>query len=1162
MAEHMERNTDEERTIQEKVSTKQPKTRRTALAVGIAGTAAAGVNLWSCSGSGSDGAGPVSDSQTSTASAEDYLTAGIDLPDEICFNEHVRPILNKNCTACHGGVEKAGGVSFLFREEAIIKGKFGKWAIKPGKPEQSHILDRILDVEDPMPPEDHGHMLDKKQTAILSKWIKQGAPWDDHWAYVEPSEQKVPSSENDAWSQGVIDRFLFEKMKEMGLSPNPDGKKQEVMRKMSLDLTGIPPSLEMYQEYADRPYAEFVDSLLDSKHYGERWAGMWMDLARYADSMGYERDPNRAMWPYRDWLVRSFNEDKPYDEFVIEQLAGDLLDKPTMDQMIATAFVRQSQSNTEGGTDDEEFRVASVMERVNTTWDALLAVSYSCVQCHTHPYDPFKHEEYFAFKGFFENAADNDDRQDYPKLLIPNKRVDFAKARELQIKLGELEAERASISIDKHEATAWSDVKVLNTQTTGTGSIDPDAKHEGFLKVNGTVPYNAKYTVDFEPSEEKVSAIKVNVRPDQAGRPSSGYVIKMAEVFLVDPSGKAVPVKLSSAYSDFQRAGVPLNNVLSNNNSGWWNSSKIFQDHWLVLTPEQSIHVPKGSKLRISLSHLRAYELKVVIDRFKLQTSSKPSWIGFHHSKGVSKVLEQLAQGRSDLSKIQGVQMPVMQQHPKVDERENNMFIRGNWLDRGEVVKPGVPATLNELHVRAKNKGEAEGEADRLDMARWLVNEKNPLAARVIVNRIWSELFGIGIVRSLGDFGTQGDKPTHPELLDYLAMKLMHEYDWRLKPLIRDIVLSRAYQLAPKVDDEAYAVDPFNQYAARGSRARLPAEMIRDQALFVSGLLSEKQFGPPVKPYQPPGIWAGIGGGKWEMSRGEDRLRRAIYTHWRRTRPYPSAIVFDAPTREICNVQRHVTNTPLHALVTLNDPVFAEAAEALAERAVSGRKRKDSTPSILASAKVGGVAKVQEVSIKADVKGVKELELRVGDAADGIGHAHANWINPRLIGPKGTLELTKLKWQHATAGYGKVQVGKNAINEPIRLKGKTVANSIGTHALSEIVYAIPEGYHTFEVTGALASSATGKGSVEFQVLSQKALSADPFNEVNRETVVRLYRYALGTEPEAEIADELLKLYKDLLGDISAGDSVDPRKRKEALTGVASAVLNLDEFLTK
>ncbi len=648
------------------------------------------------------------------------------LPDLVSYNEHIRPIINNRCISCHGGVRKKAGLSFLFPEDPFTALEDGKPAIIRGQADSSKIMQRILhhDPEERMPQK--AEALSGYEIALIKKWVDQGANWETHWAFLPVNNPTIPSSPS---SPHPIDRFIRAELNLRSLQANPQAEKSDLIRRLYLDLVGLPPSLETVDSFENDliHYEQLVDRVLAAPGYGEKWTGMWLDLARYADTRGYEKDAHRDMWKYRDWVIRAFNQDMPFDQFTIKQLAGDLIDNPSTADLIATAFHRNTMNNDEGGTDNEEFRVAAVIDRVNTSYEVWQGLTMGCVQCHSHPYDPIKHEEYYQSFAILNNTADADRDDQAPTLIV------------------------------------------------------------------------------YQPLDES--------RADSIIQFISG-----------------------------------LN--------------------------------PGKNKSRI-------------------------------------KQLE------SDLNELPSASLPILTELPAKQKRVTRVFERGNFMLPGEVVRPTLPAILNN-QIKPDS-------VSRLAFAQWLVSPSNPLTARVTVNRFWAQLFDKGLVATLEDFGSQGNRPSHPALLDHLSWKFSNDFQWSVKSLIKYIVTSETYRQSSNASDVQLKKDPSNSWLSRAPRSRLSAEAIRDQALAVSGLLSDKMYGPSVMPYQPDGIWKTVYSNlQWVTDKGEDGHRRALYTYIRRTSPYPSFITFDSPSREYCVSRRITTNTPLQALVTLNDPVYVEAARHLA----------------------------------------------------------------------------------------------------------------------------------------------------------------------------------------------------------------------------------------
>ena len=668
-----------------------------------------------------------------------------DVPTKkVDFLREVQPVLKAHCFQCHGKDQQSGGLR-LDRKAAAFKGGAHGPAIVPGKCEQSLLVQRISGLGgQPRMPLGFAP-LTPEQIALLRAWIDQGAVWPDgaenakHWAYLKPAHDKPPQVKNPAWVRNPIDNFVLAKLEKSGLKPSPEAPKEILLRRVSLDLIGLPPSVQEIDAFlADRSpnaYEKVVDRLLASPHYGERWARPWLDLARYADTNGYEKDARRSIWPYRDWVINALNADMPYDRFTIEQIAGDLLPNASESQKIATGFNRNTMLNEEGGVDQEEQRWLTIVDRVGTTASVWLGTTLQCAQCHNHKYDPFTQKDYYRFFAFFDHTT-----EPILEMLTPAQ-----------------EAQR----------------KTLQTQ---------------------------------------VAALEAEVKK------------------------------------------------------------------------------PDTDKAALAASTAKLADLKKQLDGVHAPTTL---------------VMEEKADG----------QVPSTYTH-----------VKGAYLSKGEKVTADVPAALNPFPAgRPRN---------RLGLAYWLVDENNPLTARVEVNRIWEQYFGRGIVETSEDFGTQGQRPTHPELMDWLATELMRRH-WSLKAIHRLIVTSATYRQSSRVTPGLLARDPLNRLLARGPRFRMEAEMVRDAALSVAGLLSLKIGGPSVFPLQPDHIWdIPYNGDQWVTSTGEDRYRRALYTFWRRTSPYPEFLTFDATSREFCTVRRIRTNTPLQALTTLNDPAFFEAARGLARRAL------------------------------------------------------------------------------------------------------------------------------------------------------------------------------------------------------------------------------------
>ena len=801
--------------------------------------------------------------------------------ERIDFSTQVKPILNKHCISCHGGVKRSGNFSVLFRNEALDTTESGKLGIIPGDPEHSEMVRRITsnDPEVRMPYKEQP--LSAEDINILKRWIEQGAEWGDHWAYVPPEKIEVPVSEkkaagifsSDEWVKNDIDYFILEKASEHDLEPSLQADKATLLRRVYLDLIGLPPTEEQAEKFlrdnSDDAYEKLVDELLASPHFGEKWASWWLDMARYSDTKGYERDAGRTIWRYRDWVIRAFNRDMPFDQFSTEQIAGDLLPNPSDDQLIATAFHRNTMNNDEGGTDDEEFRVAAIVDRVNTTWEVWQSTTMGCVQCHTHPYDPFLHEDYYKSMAFFNNTRDEDTHSEHPNLR--------------------------TYAVEDQE-------KLESVRKWIRTHAGPEEELEANLFLKTLEPKYHPHDFDEFVNGELIDTKWLGIRHGGSARLKDINLSEKDYLFFeywTPHTGGSLEIRLNT--------------------------------HDGPVLYHGRIEKTSGARKTVSLP-IKAAEGKhdlYFIFRNPSITPDKPvcaiDWFAFRDELP-GKNDAGYASTRStfiDLLNAKVENTPVMIENDQDQHRPTRIFERGNWLALGEEVQPGVPESLNPFPQGAPS--------NRLGFARWLFSKDNPLTARAVVNRFWEQMFGTGIVETPEDFGTQGAIPTHPELLDWLALRFMNEHAWSVKALLKEIVLSATYRQDSRVTDDHLAKDPSNQFLARGPRIRLSAEQVRDQALHVSGLLSQKMYGKSVMPYQPAGVWSSVyNGDKWIQSKDEDLYRRSVYTYMKRTSTYPALMMFDGSSREVCVSRRIRTNTPLQALVTLNDSSFVVASRHLA----------------------------------------------------------------------------------------------------------------------------------------------------------------------------------------------------------------------------------------
>jgi hypothetical protein len=793
--------------------------------------------------------------------------------EKISFNKDVRPILNAYCLPCHGGVKANGGFSLLFESEAFALNNSGKPAIIKGNARKSELYKRIIHQNPELRMPLDTSPLSEEEIAILKKWIDQGAQWEEHWAYQKPI---IPT--NIPLEQHPIDFFVHRKLKEQGLAPSAKADIETLLRRLSFDLIGLPPQKEWLEQLkSGQSYEQLVDTLLASPAFGEKWASMWLDLARYSDTKGYEKDPHRNIWRYRDWVVDAFNQDMPLDSFTIRQLAGDMLPSPTANDIIATAFHRNTMTNTEGGTDDEEFRVAAVLDRLNTTYEVWQGTTMSCVQCHSHPYDPIRQEDFYASYAYFNQTLDADLDLEVPVIEF----YPFEVQDEMEVLM--------------------KDISVMTDANLPVFSNDPYQLKQHIFPL--IMPYDA---ADFENVSFYGDGSVTNWIYNLQSMGGKRFRFSFPEIPLT--SLKAIHFQYESKGGDAAieiRARAAEGEVL---NYSLFDAPINGRGVHKVVFSGDNLN-GKGLFFEIINTTGRIPEGMVIIRGMELEYDS-PSFF----AEGAREKKNQLI----ELRRQRGDRTPVMRSKTKDYERANRLFVRGNWLALGDTVAPGVPAAINPQNEQPTN---------RLEFAQWLVDADNPLTSRVMVNRFWQEIFGRGLVVTSEDFGTMGEQPSHPDLLDYLAVEFSDTYHWSVKKLLKHIVMSQTYQQDSKVEGSEQ-LDPGNKWLSRGPRMRLSAEQIRDQILAVSGLLYDSLGGPSVMPYQPEGIWQSVyNGAQWTLSEGKNAYRRALYTYHKRTSPYPNMITFDAPSREFCVSRRITTNTPLQALALLNDPAFYEAAE-------------------------------------------------------------------------------------------------------------------------------------------------------------------------------------------------------------------------------------------
>ena len=923
------------------------------------------------------------------------------------FTRDVQPIFQKHCYTCHADERIKGGGLRLDVRAAAMKGGDSGLAIVPGNSEHSLLIRRLrgLDGAERMPLK--GPPVADSDIAVIRAWIDQGAVWPEtadpqrtavhptqqeskHWAYRRPMRVSLPEVRNAAWVRTPIDRFVLAQLEKAGLTPSPEAPLETLVRRVSLDLIGLPPSPQDLDDVAavaasagrDAAYEKLVDRLLASPHYGERWARPWLDLARYADSHGFEKDRPRVMWKYRDWVIDALNSDMPFDRFTIEQLAGDMLPGATREQLIASGFHRNAMTNEEGGIDPEEALYDVLVDRVNTTATSWLGTTLGCAQCHNHKYDPFTQKDYYRMMAFFTNTEyDTRVFGDGTRFFeattdVPTPEQE-AKRKTIQAEIDRLNERlnRQTPALDRAQALWEQAMRAESSRrwaglapkrVAATGGVVLTGSRDGSVMASGPNPGETIYTIETSTVLPRITAVRLEALPDPAlpkGGPGRDiYGNFQLNGFDVEADGQAL--SFTAIKADDSAGGASLDTffptVLSRDAyapRGWRidaSREDTRRPRQIVFTLERPLITAAGTQLTIRLRHA-GNVVGQAIGRFRLSaTASRTPQRAVEITAALRPILaipaanrteqqrkdlatfyrtvarslkpqrDRLAELRKELSAL-GIPTALVMRE-RVSHERPSAFVRrrGSFLDKGERVFAAPPDLLHPLRD--------DQMPNRLGLAHWIVDERNPLTPRVVVNRAWEQIFGRGIVETSEDFGTQGSAPSHPELLDWLATELVGQ-GWKMKALHRLIVTSATYRQSSAAPAALVERDPYNRLLARGPRFRMEAEMVRDVALAASGLLSRKIGGPSVFPPQPDGIWdIPYSTDKWITSENEDRYRRGLYVFIRRTAAYPSFMTFDATSREYCTVRRVRTNTPLQALVTLNDEAFFEAAQALAAR--------------------------------------------------------------------------------------------------------------------------------------------------------------------------------------------------------------------------------------
>ncbi len=917
-------------------------------------------------------AGQVTAGQASTGNGEAPLPASID------YSRDIRPILSNTCFKCHGPDDQVREADLRLDTAAGAQADLGgHQAITPGNPETSELIARIRSTDDErkMPPADSGLKLSEREVALLTLWIRQGADYEQHWAFrpiVRPQEPAVQS----AWPRNAIDRFVLARLSEAGISPAPEASRSTLIRRVSLDLLGLPPTVEDVDRFlndtSENAFEQMVDRTLMNPHYGERWGRHWLDQARYADTNGYTIDSERSLWPFRDWVINALNNDMPFDQFTVEQIAGDLLPQPSQEQRVATGFHRNTLVNEEGGTDDEQFRNEAVVDRVNTTGAVWLGLTVGCAQCHTHKYDPVTQHEYYRLFAFFNSGRDVNTVD--PTIPVPT-HEQAVQLAELERQIADAEAAVAAYEKTRREAADsgsappqqdavnWTVVAVDQATATG-GAVFRTLEDGSQLVVSESMP-TEQYTISFPTPLTRITGLRLEALTHPTlpktgpGRSDTGnFVLNEIQLEVTGADPAAAPAKWIYSVADHSQKGYPVADAADgkpetgwsiNVESGSLNVSRtaVFVTSELPVTPTGRVTVrlqfhpvPPMINVPHNLGHFRLAVTDASHTQLNVPDEQKTALLAVQ--KNLEDARKKLTAGIARTLVMADLEKP----------RETNVLLRGDFLRKGDVVTPDVPAVFpplapsqpvptSEPAAPSEPAEQSEPAAatgtlpvlrTRLDLARWLVDPANPLTARVTVNRIWARYFGLGLVETENDFGLQGTPPTHPELLNWLSAEFM-ERGWSLKHLHRLIVSSATYRQQSHHRPELSTTDPLNRLLARQSRLRVDAEVVRDLGLAVSGLLHPRIGGPGVYPPQPDGVFAFTQRSlTWPVSTGPDRYRRGMYTFYMRSAPYPMLTTFDTPRFNTTCTMRVRSNTPLQSLAMANDETMLEMARALGRR--------------------------------------------------------------------------------------------------------------------------------------------------------------------------------------------------------------------------------------
>ncbi len=917
------------------------------------------------------------------------------LPVTIEFNRDIRPILSDNCFQCHGPDNNKREADLRLDTEAGILGQGGEHGtVVPSKPDESELFQRVIstDAEKHMPPAATGKTLNSRDIELLKKWIEQGGKFEGHWAFLPLRTDASVAADTDVAASAKIDEFIAANLVQQNLSASPEADRVTLLRRLHFDLTGLPPSEQDVSEFiADTSPDAFekkVDQLLASPHFGERLAMWWLDLVRYADTVGYHGDQEMSVSPFRQYVIESFNSNKRFDQFTIEQLAGDLLPNATREQKIASGYNRLGMMSAEGGVQPKEYLAKYIAERVRNATGTWMGVTLGCAECHNHKFDPLTTKDFYRFEAFFADIKEvglysgaHDTGMWGPTIKVPTAQQE-ADLAALNQKLTEVKAMLEAASPELVTAQAeWEKTQVAWTILTADSIASSEGatltvKEDGSVLASGTNPATDTYSFIVKSLPAGVTAFRLEVLPDDSfpqkgpGRAGNGnFVLSEFISQVLSATGEERPVALQNASADYEQVGAAGENPYKKwaveaaidgdtkgKTWGWAVMEKTGQPHAAIFETAADLTLEGGASLSLKLLQ-NLDNTQHTIGRFRLSVTTAPRPVRVAdvpppsvaailaipaternesqknelatYYRSIAPLLEPKRQKLAALQKSRqelDAQIPITLTTEVVEPRMVRVLPRGNWMDEtGEVVTPAFPEALAPAPP-------SDMRLNRIDLANWIVDRSNPLTSRAITNRIWKIYFGAGLSRRLDDLGGQGEWPSHPLLLDYIAARFM-ETGWDLKRLIKTIVMTRAYRQSSHPSPQLHEADSYNRWLARQGRFRLDAELVRDNALSVSGLLVSKLGGRSVRPYQPPGYWAYLNfpQREWQNGAGDELYRRGVYTHWQRQYLHPSLLAFDAPSREECTADRARSNTPLQSLVLLNDPTYVEAARALAE---------------------------------------------------------------------------------------------------------------------------------------------------------------------------------------------------------------------------------------